>query len=100
MSLEHVRLIDSDRFVRTVDFFSSKFAVRNNLWDWQELEPSSGPNTKFFKFCDALEVKDGVSASESGWGADHAVSAWGSYFKNTYLPNRKWFTRWISSTWC
>ena len=63
--------------------------MRNNLWDWQLLEPSSGPGTKFFNFCDALEVKDGVSASESGWGADHAVSAWGSYFKNTYLPKRK-----------
>ena len=93
-------LILTAPFGRLIVVLFVKFAVRNNLWDWQELEPSAGPNTKFFKFCDALEVKDGVSASESGWGADYAVSAWGSYFKNTYLPNRKWFTRWISSTWC
>jgi hypothetical protein len=59
--------------------------VRNNLWDWQSLQVTSGPGTLFFKFCDALEVKDGVSATANGWGLDHALAAWGSYFKNTYL---------------
>lgn len=59
--------------------------VRNNLWDWQSLSPSSGPGAQFFDFCDALEVKNGVSASASGWGLDHALQAWGSYWTSTYL---------------
>ncbi|KAA1473365.1 hypothetical protein DENSPDRAFT_839826 [Dentipellis sp. KUC8613] len=59
--------------------------LRNNLWDWQELNPYSGQDSKFYKFCDALEVKDGKAAPAGGWGVDHAVSAWGSYFKNTYM---------------
>ncbi|KAF8743831.1 hypothetical protein AX14_000237 [Amanita brunnescens Koide BX004] len=59
-------------------------ALRNNLWDWQSLQPSSGPGAAFFKFCDALEVKNGESAPASGWGAQHAVSAWGNYFKGNY----------------
>lgn len=58
--------------------------VRNNLWDWQDLSPTSGPGAQFFDFCDALEVKDGVSAPESGWGLDHALAAWGSYWNTTY----------------
>ncbi|TFY82708.1 hypothetical protein EWM64_g1304 [Hericium alpestre] len=64
-------------------------ALRNNLWDWQSLSPNSGPGSQFFDFCDALEVKDGKNAPASGWGVDHAVSAWGSYFKNTYLSFRR-----------
>ncbi|KAG6910123.1 hypothetical protein DXG01_012882 [Tephrocybe rancida] len=59
-------------------------ALRNNLWDWQSLQPTTGPGGAFYKFCDALEVKDGVSASAHGWGLDHALAAWSSYFKNTY----------------
>ena len=59
--------------------------VRNNLWDWQNLQPTSGPKTLFYKFCDALEVKNGQIAPESGWGLQHALNAWGSYFKETYL---------------
>ncbi|KAJ7596440.1 serine carboxypeptidase S28-domain-containing protein [Mycena floridula] len=60
-------------------------ALRNNLWDWQSLSPSVGPNAQFFQFCDALEVKDGVNAPATGWGLDHAVEAWGSYFANVYF---------------
>ncbi|TFY55378.1 hypothetical protein EVG20_g9336 [Dentipellis fragilis] len=60
-------------------------ALRNNLWDWQSLSPISGAGALFWQFCDALEVKDRENAPASGWGVDHAVSAWGSYFKNTYL---------------
>ncbi|KAF9267547.1 peptidase S28 [Marasmius fiardii PR-910] len=60
-------------------------ALRNNLWDWQSLQPTSGPNTTFTRFCDALEVKDGKSAPASGWGADHAIQAWGAFWKNEYL---------------
>jgi len=60
-------------------------ALRNNLWDWQALSPSAGNSTAFFKFCDALEVKDGVSASAAGWGAEHAIAAWGAHLKGGYI---------------
>ncbi|KAF4600111.1 hypothetical protein EYR40_007217 [Pleurotus pulmonarius] len=60
-------------------------ALRNNLWDWQALQITSGPNTAFRRFCDALEVKDGESAPESGWGLEHALKAWGDYWKDGYL---------------
>lgn len=59
--------------------------VRNNLWDWQSLQPTSGPGSQFTEFCDALEVKNGVNAPDSGWGADRAVAAWGEYWRSTYL---------------
>ncbi|PAV21369.1 peptidase S28 [Pyrrhoderma noxium] len=59
-------------------------ALRNNLWDWQSLSPTSGPGSQFFDFCDALEVKNGVSAGSDGWGLDHALSAWGAYWKSFY----------------
>ncbi|KAK1225127.1 hypothetical protein PQX77_011942 [Marasmius sp. AFHP31] len=57
-------------------------ALRNNIWDWQSLQPGSG--TLFYFFCDALEVKDGEVASESGWGAEHAVAAWGNWWITQY----------------
>ncbi|KDQ64462.1 hypothetical protein JAAARDRAFT_118335 [Jaapia argillacea MUCL 33604] len=60
-------------------------ALRNNLWDWQSLQPDTGPGAQFFQFCDALEVKDGVSAPASGWGLEYAYAAWGAYWRNTYL---------------
>ncbi|KAG6885617.1 hypothetical protein C0993_012364 [Termitomyces sp. T159_Od127] len=66
-------------------------ALRNNLWDWQSLQPTTGPGGKFYQFCDALEVKDDVNAPASGWGLDHALAAWGSYFKNTYYAQREYF---------
>ena len=59
-------------------------ALRNNLWDWQSLQPDVGPDAQFFQFCDALEVKDGVSAGSDGWGLEHALNAWGTYWANTY----------------
>ncbi|KAF5387993.1 hypothetical protein D9615_000647 [Tricholomella constricta] len=59
-------------------------ALRNNLWDWQSLQPTSGPGAQFYNFCDALEVKDGKNAPATGWGLEHALSAWSSYFKDTY----------------
>ena len=58
-------------------------AVRNILWEWQNLTPSSGGGT-FFEFCDALEVKNGVSAGPEGWGLDHALQAWATYWTKTY----------------
>ncbi|KAF8214001.1 peptidase S28 [Mycena galopus ATCC 62051] len=60
-------------------------ALRNNLWDWQALSLSGGPGAQFFNFCDALEVKDGVNAPAAGWGLDHALAAWSSYWTTTYL---------------
>src|SRR5882762_4542710 len=66
----------------------SWYLVRNNLWDWQNLQPYSGGGI-FFEFCDALEVKDGQIAPASGWGLDYALGAWGSFFSNTYLPIRR-----------
>ncbi|ESK95132.1 hypothetical protein Moror_13864 [Moniliophthora roreri MCA 2997] len=62
-------------------------ALRNNLWDWQSLQPNSGPNTVFRQFCDALEVKNGVSAPAEGWGSEHAVAAWGAFWRDGYLSN-------------
>jgi len=59
-------------------------ALRNNLWDWQSLQPESGPDQQFFQFCDALEVKNGVSAGPEGWGLEHALNAWGTYWADTY----------------
>lgn len=61
-------------------------ALRNNLWDWQSLQPRSGNDTLFRKFCDALEVDNGKIAPATGFGTQHAVAAWGAYFKNQYLP--------------
>ena len=58
--------------------------VQQNFFSWQSLQPDSGPNGDFFKFCDALEVKNGVSAPASGWGLDNALQAWGSYWKNSF----------------
>ena len=66
-------------------------AVRNILWEWQNLTPSSGGGT-FFEFCDALEVKNGVSAGPTGWGLDHALQAWGNYWTSTYYANREYDT--------
>ncbi|TCD70022.1 hypothetical protein EIP91_005274, partial [Steccherinum ochraceum] len=62
-------------------------ALKYNLYSWQNLSPSSGPGAEFFEFCDALEVKDGVSASSSGWGLNHAVEAWAAYFSGKFIPN-------------
>lgn len=63
--------------------------MRNPLWAWQDLNPDSGYGT-FNAFCDALEVKNGVSASSKGWGLQHALQAWGSWWNQTYYPEGKW----------
>ncbi|KAH8094922.1 peptidase S28 [Cristinia sonorae] len=62
-------------------------AIRYPLITWQGLAPSTGPGGDFYKFCDALELKNGVSAPEGGWGADQAVKNWATYYSKTYLPN-------------
>lgn len=60
-------------------------ALRNNLWTWQSDQPDSGKGSAFYKFCDILEVKNGVSAPAAGWGLNNTLLAWGGYWKNTYL---------------
>jgi hypothetical protein len=65
-----------------VDDFAS--ALQYNLFDWQSLQPDVGPGAMFFEFCDALEVKDGVSAGPEGWGLDNAIYSWGNFWNTTY----------------
>ncbi|KAF8903046.1 peptidase S28 [Mucidula mucida] len=60
-------------------------ALRWDLWTWQDMQPNTGPAAAFYQFCDSLEVKDGVSASASGWGLDNAFAAWGNHFRTTYV---------------
>ncbi|KAG2346899.1 hypothetical protein BDR05DRAFT_928527 [Suillus weaverae] len=59
-------------------------ALQYNLWDWQSMSPDDGPNSQFYQFCDALEVKDGVNAGPEGWGLDNAINSWGNYWNTTY----------------
>lgn len=68
-------------------------AVKSPIYKWQDLQPSAGPHSEFFDFCDALEVKDGVSASARGWGLDHALAAWANHFKTVTIPDCKSITR-------
>ncbi|KAJ7580701.1 serine carboxypeptidase S28-domain-containing protein [Mycena floridula] len=58
-------------------------ALMPNLYDWQNVHPRTG-YSMFFRWCDALEVKAGVSAPAAGWGGDHALAAWGSFWKSDY----------------
>ncbi|KAG2138324.1 peptidase S28 [Suillus clintonianus] len=59
-------------------------ALQYNLWDWQSIHPYDGPGDMFFKFCDALEVKDGVVAGPEGWGLENAIYSWGNFWNTTY----------------
>ncbi|KAI0628443.1 peptidase S28 [Trametes polyzona] len=59
-------------------------ALQENLLAWQAMQPDDGPGGDFYAFCDALEVKNGVSAGPSGWGLDHALQAWGNFWKSGY----------------
>ena len=63
--------------------------MQYNLVDWQSLQPYVGPGALFFEFCDALEVKDGVSAPATGWGLENAINSWGSFWNNTYYAHCK-----------
>ncbi|KAJ7572495.1 serine carboxypeptidase S28-domain-containing protein [Mycena floridula] len=56
------------------------------LAEWQNLQPFTGPGGRFFKFCDALEVSGNVIAPAAGFGLEHALNAWSSYFSNSYIP--------------
>ncbi|OJA20656.1 hypothetical protein AZE42_11354 [Rhizopogon vesiculosus] len=65
-----------------VDDFAN--ALQYNLLDWQALQPSIGPGAMFFKFCDALEVKDGTNAGPGGWGLKNTIYSWGKFWNTTY----------------
>ena len=81
--LGHVRFSShSTHLTRTNDCMLGK--VQEVLLSWQALTPSTGPGSVFYAFCDALEVKNGVSADANGWGLDHAISAWAKYWNETY----------------
>jgi hypothetical protein len=71
-----------------IELFLKK-KVRNDLWYWQSLQPASRGGI-FYQFCDALEVKDGVSAPATGWGLEHATLAWGKWWNSTFYE-----TRWL-----
>lgn len=59
-------------------------SVKNIVYPWQELQ-TFPTNLTFYKGCDALEVKNNVSAPPEGWGVEHAISALGSYFTESYF---------------
>ncbi|TFL05775.1 peptidase S28 [Pterulicium gracile] len=59
-------------------------ALRNNLWDWQRLQPSSGSNTQFSEFCDSVRWGAVPNAPADGV---RALAAWAAYFKDVYLLN-------------
>ena len=40
----------------------------------------------FAHFCEALEVDNGKVAPKEGWGLDHAMTAWGKYWNETFYP--------------
>lgn len=65
-------------------------SLRENLFDWQGLSLSEGAGGQFFQFCDAIEVKNGVNAPAAGWGLEHALEAWSSYWTTTYLALSAW----------
>ena len=76
-------------FIFLLDTGLRLLEVRNNLWTWQSLQPTTGSGSAFFEFCDAIEVKDGQKAGVSGWGVQHALSAWGTYWNTTYYSQCK-----------
>ncbi|OJA08848.1 hypothetical protein AZE42_12189, partial [Rhizopogon vesiculosus] len=63
--------------------------VMINLVDRQSLQPDIGLGAMFLKFCDALEVKDGINAGPGGWGLENAIYSWGNFWNTTYYNYRK-----------
>ncbi|KDQ19648.1 hypothetical protein BOTBODRAFT_444845 [Botryobasidium botryosum FD-172 SS1] len=62
------------------------YALSLPFREWQERQPAAGPGDNFTRFCDALEIKDGIAASSDGWGLEHAIRAFGRYMRTVYLP--------------
>ncbi|KAF5313669.1 hypothetical protein D9611_010202 [Ephemerocybe angulata] len=55
--------------------------------DWQILDVYSDRGSVFFDFCDALEVQAGQPAPASGFGAQTAITAWGRYYRTSYVDD-------------
>ncbi|KAF9553738.1 hypothetical protein CPC08DRAFT_697416 [Agrocybe pediades] len=53
------------------------------MQEWQGLGVSSTRLSRFYEFCDALEVQNGQIATANGWGLDIAVQAWAKYFQTS-----------------
>ncbi|KAI0332897.1 peptidase S28 [Cubamyces sp. BRFM 1775] len=66
-----------------------EWALATVIQTWQDLLLSSGRGQTFNKFCLAIATKDGEIAGPDGWGAEHAISAWGAFYLNgPFLPSR------------
>ena len=89
-SLTHVDDVAASREchflrVRSDLSYHSPTPVRNIMWYWRRLEN----DRTFYSFCDALEVKNGEAAGLHGWGVDHALAAWGKFWKEGFLQKSK-----------
>ena len=62
-----------------------------NYWqDGTIEEPAIG----FYQFCDALEVDaNGKMAPSKGWGLEHALKAWGNFWKEDFYPRSMFHER-------
>lgn len=68
----------------SIDFLG---ALRNNLWDWQQLQPLSSSSGIFFRFCSQLDARVGVPVPADGqWTVDHTILAWGRFWRREYYP--------------
>ncbi|KAI0751819.1 peptidase S28 [Daedaleopsis nitida] len=66
------------------DDFASAMKIVMNYWqDGLIGKRSEG----FYWFCDSLEVDNGKAAPESGWGFDHALKAWGKFWKDQFYKS-------------
>ncbi|RDX48552.1 peptidase S28 [Lentinus brumalis] len=63
------------------DDFGAAMKLPFNYWQEGSIESES---VGFYQFCDALEVDKGKSAPASGWGLDHALKAWGAFWKDGF----------------
>ncbi|TFK38223.1 serine carboxypeptidase S28-domain-containing protein [Crucibulum laeve] len=52
---------------------------------WQDLQPTTGPQSDFYYFCDLMEVVEGRTSND-GWGLEIAVQQMRYYFTTVYLP--------------
>ncbi|KAI0771704.1 peptidase S28 [Trametes elegans] len=52
---------------------------------WQDLQPVTGPGETFYELCDALEFQNGRSAGPEGCGLQHALAAWGAYYRSVTI---------------
>jgi hypothetical protein len=84
-AIDEIKILFGMQDVRHLDDVAG--SLRLDLWKWQDLQITTGPNGDFYQFCDALEVRNGQSASKNGWGLEYALQAWGKFFKEFTLPS-------------